>query len=148
VLVMNNGDRLQVEIKGLDAGVLCVSFDYIKGKTQVDWSKVHHIESKQLFLVKTQDGNNYTGTLFTAETEGARPVQIEIVEDIGEKVVFAKPCRGHVSDVETLLTPVQRRDQLRFYLFEGPIRRRNTKFGRRPNIPGNVGPQAARSRLT
>lgn len=39
VLVMSNGDRLRCEIKGLDAGVLYVSFDYIKGTTQVDWLK-------------------------------------------------------------------------------------------------------------
>jgi Protein of unknown function, DUF481 len=80
VLVMNNGDRITCEIKGLDAGVLYVSFDYIKGTTEVDWLKVHHIQSKQLFLVKTQDGNAYIGTLSTAETEAARPIHIEIVE--------------------------------------------------------------------
>ena len=87
ILVMNNGDRIQVEIKGLDAGVLYCGFDYIKGTVQVDWSKVHHIESKQLFLVKTQDGSAYTGTLSTAETKGARPVKIEIVEDTGKQIV-------------------------------------------------------------
>ncbi len=87
VLVMSNGDRLRCEIKGLDAGVLYVSFDYIKGTTQVDWSKVRYVESKQLFLVKTEDGSAYTGTLSTAETEAARPVGIEVVEDTGQKVV-------------------------------------------------------------
>ncbi|MFZ0707075.1 MAG: hypothetical protein WAM71_15830, partial [Candidatus Korobacteraceae bacterium] len=65
VLVMNNGDRLTCEIKGLDAGVLYVSFDYIKGTTEVNWLKVHHIESKQLFLVKSGQGNSYIGTLST-----------------------------------------------------------------------------------
>ena len=42
VLVMNNGDRLTCEIKGLDAGVLYVSFDYIKGTTEVN--RVYHID--------------------------------------------------------------------------------------------------------
>jgi hypothetical protein len=86
VLVMSNGDRLRCEIKGLDASVLYVSFDYIKGTTQVDWSKVRYVESKQLFLVKTQDGWAYTGTLSTAETEGGRPVHIEVRNDNGQEV--------------------------------------------------------------
>jgi hypothetical protein len=81
VLVMNNGDRFTCEIKGLDAGVLYVSFDYIKGTTEVDWLKVHHIESKQLFLVKTGQGNSYIGNLSTAETDEARPIYIQVVDD-------------------------------------------------------------------
>src|SRR6266480_1493922 len=31
IMVMTNGDRLTCEVKGLDAGVLYVSFDYIEG---------------------------------------------------------------------------------------------------------------------
>jgi hypothetical protein len=90
ILVMNNGDRFTCEIKGLDAGTLYVSFDYIKGTTQVNWLKVHHIESKQLFLVKTQDGSAYIGTLSTADTEGARPLQIEVVDERGESTVVER----------------------------------------------------------
>ena len=40
VMVMKNGDRMTCEIKGLDGGVLYVSFDYIDGTASVDWSKV------------------------------------------------------------------------------------------------------------
>jgi hypothetical protein len=87
VLVMNNGDRLTCEIKSLDASVLYVSIDYVKGKVPVDWSKVRHVESKQLFLMKTQDGSVYTGRLSTVETEGERPRQIEIAVNAVKKVV-------------------------------------------------------------
>lgn len=80
VLVMKNGDRLTAEVKGLDEGVLYVSFDYILGTSSVQWSKVAYIESKQLFIVKTEDGSVYTGTLSTAEAEEKRPVKIEVVE--------------------------------------------------------------------
>ncbi len=45
ILVMTNGDRMTCEIKGLDAGVLYVSFDYIDGTIPVDWSKVLLLES-------------------------------------------------------------------------------------------------------
>jgi hypothetical protein len=82
LIVMNNGDRLTGEIKGLNSGVLYVSFDYILGTSSVNWSKVHHLESKQQFIVKTEDGSVYSGTLKTAESSGgSRPIKIEISEE-------------------------------------------------------------------
>ena len=80
IVIMKNGDRLTGEVKGLDAGVLYVSMSYILGTSSLDWSKVARIESKQLLIVKTQDGSVYTGTLNTAETEAGRPVKIEVFE--------------------------------------------------------------------
>ena len=91
VLVMNNGDRFTCEIKGLDEGILYVGFDYIKGTTQVDWLKVHHIESKQLFLVKTEGGTVYTGTLSTAEIEKGQPMTIEVVESSSKQTRLERP---------------------------------------------------------
>ena len=90
VLVMKNGDHLTGEVKGLDGGVLYVSMDYILGTSSVQWSKVDHLESKQLFLVKTEDGSVYTGTLSTAENTGGRPVRIEVAETPGQKVTIAR----------------------------------------------------------
>ena len=80
VLVMKNGDRMTCQIKGLEAGVLYVSFDYIDGTAQVEWSKVAHIESNELFIVKTEDGSVYTGRINTAEAPGGQPVKIQVVE--------------------------------------------------------------------
>ena len=79
-LVMKNGDSMTCEIKGLDSGVLYVSFDYIDGTASVDWTKVARLESTQLFVVKTEDGSVYTGALRTAETGGGRPAQIQVLE--------------------------------------------------------------------
>ena len=62
---MTNGDRLTCEIKGLSQGVLYVGLDYIDGTSSVQWSKVAHLESKQLFIVTTEDGLVITGTLGT-----------------------------------------------------------------------------------
>jgi len=90
VLVMKNGDRLTGEIKGLDQGVLYVSFDYILGTSSVQWSKVAHLESKQLFIVKTADGSVYTGTLSTAETEDLRPVKIEVTDSAQKQTVIPR----------------------------------------------------------
>ena len=91
VLVMKNGDRMTCQVKGLDAGVLYVSFDYIDGTTSVQWSKVARLESKQLFIVKTEDGSVYTGSLNTPETPIGQPVKIEIVESPEKEVMLDSP---------------------------------------------------------
>jgi hypothetical protein len=86
VLVMKNGDHMTCEVKGLDTGVLYVSFDYIDGTTSVDWSKVARLESRQSFIVRTEDGTVYTGLLRTPETPAGRPVKIEVVENESHEV--------------------------------------------------------------
>jgi hypothetical protein len=88
VIVMKNGDHLTGEIKGLNAGVLYVSMEYILGTSSLQWSKVARLESKQLFLVKTEDGSVYAGTLNTADTPGGRPVKIEVAETSGKETVI------------------------------------------------------------
>lgn len=90
LLIMNNGDHLTCEIKSLDASTLYVSLDYMTGTASLDWSKVRRVESKQLFLVKTEDGSVYTGTLSTAETGGERPVRIEVAESPETNVVLER----------------------------------------------------------
>jgi hypothetical protein len=86
VIVMKNGDHLTGEIKGMSQGVLYISMNYILGTSDVQWSKVDHIESKQLFLVKTEAGEVYTGTLSTANTEKDKPMTIEVVESTSKPV--------------------------------------------------------------
>jgi Protein of unknown function, DUF481 len=88
VIVMKNGDRITCEIKGLSGGILSVSPSYILGTISVDWSKVDHLESKQLFIVKTEDGSVYRGTLNTAETPAGRPMEIQVGETPEKKVVL------------------------------------------------------------
>jgi hypothetical protein len=86
VLVMRNGDRLTCEIKNLSADVLYVSLDYALGTVSIDWFKVDHLESSQLFVVKTADGNVYSGTLSMPKTAGERPVSIEVLDPSGATV--------------------------------------------------------------
>jgi len=73
VIVMKNGDRITCEVKVLLSDTLYISVDYILGTLSVDWARVDHLESHQLFLVKTQDGTVYTGALSTPKTLGERP---------------------------------------------------------------------------
>ena len=88
VLVMKNGDRLTCEVKGLEGGVLYVKLDYVDGTLSVQWSKVVRIESSRLFLVKTQSGSVYTGSLSTAEAPGDQPVKVEVAESPEKKVLI------------------------------------------------------------
>jgi hypothetical protein len=67
VIVMKNGDKITCEIKSLRSNTLYVSVDYILNTQSVDWSKVDHIYSKQLFIVTMQDGTVYTGVLHSPE---------------------------------------------------------------------------------
>ena len=90
VIIMKNGDHITCEIKGLRSNTLYISVDYILSTLSVDWSKVDHVQSKQLFLVRTQDGTVYTGALSTPETLGRRPSQIEVLESPGEKVTLER----------------------------------------------------------
>src|SRR5271165_1660680 len=91
VIVMKNGDHLTGEIKGMSQGVLYISMNYILGTSDVQWSKVDHIESKQLFLVRTEDGLVYTGTLSTAEASAGRPMTIEVAESSSKQVALERP---------------------------------------------------------
>ena len=86
VIVMKNGDHLTGEIKGMAQGVLYISMQYILGTSQVQWSRVDHIESKQLFLVRTAAGDVYTGTLATAELAKGEPMTIEVMESSSKEV--------------------------------------------------------------
>ena len=89
-LVMRNGDRLTCEIKSLDSDTLSISLDYASGSVSINWAKVDHIKSKQLFLVKTQNGLVYSGSLSTPTTPGARPTKIEVLEAPATKVELDK----------------------------------------------------------
>lgn len=86
VVIMRNGDKLTCEIKGLSADSLYISLDYALGTVSIDWFKVDHLESKQLFIVKTESGEVYSGTLSMPATEGARPVSITVIDSAGGKV--------------------------------------------------------------
>ena len=88
VIVMKNGDHLTCEIKGLNSGVLYVSLDYILGTSSVQWSKVDHLESSQLFIVKTESGLVYTGAPSAAELPGDRPMKIEVIVSPETKVAI------------------------------------------------------------
>jgi hypothetical protein len=90
VIIMANGDKITCEVKSLSSNTLYISVDYILNTLSVDWTKVDHIESKQLFLVKTRDGVVYRGRLSTPKTPADRPSQIEVLETPENKIVLER----------------------------------------------------------
>jgi len=82
VIIMKNGDKITCEVKNLSSNTLYISVDYVLNTVAVDWTKVDHIESKQTFRVKTEDGEVHTGTLSTPKTPAQQPVEIEVLEDL------------------------------------------------------------------
>lgn len=88
VIIMKNGDHLTGEVKGINAGVLYVDLDYVDGTVSLEWSQVAHLESNQPFIVKTQEGSVYSGTLKTLETSVGQPIKIEVANG-GQQAVAA-----------------------------------------------------------
>jgi hypothetical protein len=119
VIVMKNGDHLTGQVKGLNAGVFYVSMKYILGTSSVQWSEVAHLESKQLFLVKTEDGSVYTGTLNTTNISAGRPCGDRSLRDFGTKSRDrAPPSRCNGRDLHEVLPAIQRKHQYRNYLLQ------------------------------
>jgi len=88
VIVMKNGDHLTGQIKGLGSGVLYFGLPYVIETLSVDWSQVAQLKSKQLFLVKTEDGSVYRGVLNSTETPAGRPLEIQVAETPENKVAL------------------------------------------------------------
>jgi Protein of unknown function, DUF481 len=101
VIVMKNGDKITCEVKNLSSNTLYVSVDYILNTISVDWTKVDHIDSKQLFLVKTQAGIIYKGALSTPESPDQRPLQIEVIEAPDSKIVLERKKVTDLNETST-----------------------------------------------
>ncbi len=100
VLVMRNGDRLTCEVKSLQSDTLAIKLDYASGTVSIQWSKVDHIESKQLFMVKTTDGLVYSGSLSTPNTPGERPTKIDVLEVNSAEVQVNKGDVVHMEQTD------------------------------------------------
>jgi len=85
---MTNGDRFTGEIKGSGAGILYVDLDYVDGTISIQWSKVARVESRQRFIVKTQEGGVYGGTIRSLESSVRAPMQLEVRQSPDNKVIL------------------------------------------------------------
>jgi hypothetical protein len=80
LIVLKNGDHLTCEIKKLSSGILYLSLGYALGTISVNWTEVAQLNSGQMFIVKTEDGFLYRGTLSTAVNGASGPMNIEVIE--------------------------------------------------------------------
>ena len=86
VIVMKNGDRMTGQIKGFNAGVLYLELEYVDGTMKVQWSKVARLESKHQFIVETQEGSKYTGTIKGAEGSSGKPMRVQVIPRAEEAI--------------------------------------------------------------
>lgn len=63
VVYMKNGDRITCEIKKLEYAQLTVKAPYATNTFTLDWAEVERVESPQFFVVETQEGVYYAGTI-------------------------------------------------------------------------------------
>jgi Protein of unknown function, DUF481 len=103
VIVLNNGDKITCEVKSLSSNTLYISVDYILNTVSVDWTKVDHIDSKQLFLVRTQGGTVYTGSLSTPKNPAGRPTKIEVWESPENKTTLDRSQVVNVDETSTTI---------------------------------------------
>ncbi len=106
VIIMKNGDRITCEIKRLASDTLYIKVDYILDTLSVEWIKVDHVESKQLFIVKTQDGIVYSGTLSTPSSSGGRPINIQVLDPTDTSVEIEK---SHVIEMDQTFSTIWER---------------------------------------
>ena len=86
IVVLKNGDHLTCEIKKLNSGILYLSLGYALGTISVNWTEVAQLKSGQIFIVKTEDGSLYRGTLSTTVNGANGPMNIEVIEGTNQKV--------------------------------------------------------------
>lgn len=61
IVVLDNGDRLTGQIKGLQNGMLYFKSDRAIGTLQLDWKTVRYVQSKARFEFETREGKLYIG---------------------------------------------------------------------------------------
>jgi putative salt-induced outer membrane protein YdiY len=103
VIVMRNGDRITCEIKQLRSDTLYIKVDYILTTISVDWTKVDHLESRQLFLVTTRDGRVYGGVLSATQAATGEIKQTEVFDPPDTKTKLAVTQIAKVDETSDLI---------------------------------------------
>jgi hypothetical protein len=88
IVIMKNGDHFTCEIKRLDAGVLLISVASMLGTQSVDWADVQELHSERIFIIKTQNGTIYTGTIWMRQAAKDRPVSLEVFQVQGPSLTL------------------------------------------------------------
>ena len=70
-LVMNTGDLIVGEIKGLEKAVLTIETDYSDSDFKVEWDKVIYIHSDRTFLINLSGGQRINGSIISDPTDSS-----------------------------------------------------------------------------
>jgi hypothetical protein len=111
VIYMKNGDKITGEVKSLQYGQLSVKPDYVLDTVILDWSKVDHIESSQVFSILMENGAQYTGTLAAGSVSGELLIRTEndtllpnksvvVIDELGTSLL--KRLKGNIDAGLTL----------------------------------------------
>ncbi len=92
-LLLENGDTLTGEIKGMSEGQMRLSTDYLD-TVQVEWEHVLSVISEYQYEVRTRDGTRHYGSLEAAEDKGTLrinsiygPVDLPVLDVIEIRVI-------------------------------------------------------------
>ena len=66
-LILKNKNVIVGEIKSMDKGVLTIETDYSDSDFKVSWDGIHKIFTKTKFLISTNEGRRFNGTINSAE---------------------------------------------------------------------------------
>ncbi|NJD31059.1 MAG: DUF481 domain-containing protein [Gammaproteobacteria bacterium] len=101
VVVLQNGDRLTGEIKGLDKGKLELSTDSA-GTVYIEWDKVASVTTNQYLNVETSRGARYFGKVPPGDRDGTMQLRIE-GEPQGQTLVLTDVVRVKPIDQGSLI---------------------------------------------
>lgn len=107
VVILNNGDRLTGEIKGLQRGELKFKSSYMAEAVRLDWFKVERLESKDRYLILLTDGQLFTDVLrlapssadnfsIGAEQNGVRVKQMAVLRILPVEPGFWRQLEGRI----------------------------------------------------
>ncbi len=65
-LIFKNGNYIVGEIKSMNRGIITIETDYSDSDFKIEWKGISEIYSNVLFLITTEDGDNYYGTINTS----------------------------------------------------------------------------------
>ena len=93
VVVLNNGDRITGEIKGLEHNQLRFSTDNM-GTIYIEWDKIARVQTRQYLLLERSDGVRYYGQLVAGDEDGRLQVDRGDPRSTPENVSMAAVVRA------------------------------------------------------
>ncbi len=92
---MLNGDKITGEIQSLEKGQLSIKPNYACSSFVIDWDKVDHLESSQMFIVADPTGTLYAGELAGGMKEKTLTIVKIRQRDVATRVGYTNQSAWH-----------------------------------------------------